>query len=43
LTAQPAVEESGCVRHLRFDEPLLVIMNGKAREGMIFKPGRGLR
>jgi hypothetical protein len=27
------------VRHLRFEDPLLVIMNGKAREGMIFKPG----
>jgi len=39
LTAQPAAEELGCVRHLRFNEPLLVVMNGKAREGMIFKPG----
>jgi len=39
LTAQPAAEERGCVRHLRFDDPLLVVMNGKAREGMIFKPG----
>jgi hypothetical protein len=43
LTAQPAIEESGCVRYLRFDAPLLVIMNGKSREGMIFKPGVGLR
>ena len=32
------MEERGCVRHLRFEEPLLVVMNGKAREGMIFKP-----
>jgi hypothetical protein len=32
------VEEQGCVRHLRFPEPLLVVMNGKSREGMIFKP-----
>ena len=38
LTAQTAEEESGCVRHLRFQDPLLVVMNGKAREGMIFKP-----
>jgi CheY-like chemotaxis protein len=38
LGAQRAVEERGCVRHLRFDEPLLVVMNGKTREGMIFKP-----
>jgi len=40
LEAQQAAEERGCVRHLRFDEPLLVVMNGKAREGMIFKPQR---
>jgi len=39
LEAQQALEERGCVRHLRFPEPLLVVMNGKAREGMIFKAG----
>jgi hypothetical protein len=39
LGAQPAAEEQGCVRHLQFDESLLVVMNGKTREGMIFKPG----
>ena len=38
LGAQNAQEECGCVRHLRFEEPLLVVMNGRAREGMIFKP-----
>ncbi len=38
LTAQPAVAEHGCVRHLRFADPLLVLMNGKTSEGMIFKP-----
>lgn len=41
LTAQDASEELGCVRHLRFNESLMVVMNGKAREGMIFKPGMG--
>jgi CheY-like chemotaxis protein len=41
LASQPEVEEQGCVRHLQFDGPLLVVMNGKAREGMIFKPGCG--
>ena len=41
LAAQPAAEELGCVRHLQFKDPLLVVMNGKAREGMIFKPGTG--
>jgi hypothetical protein len=39
LASQPAVEEIGCVRHLRFTEPLLVLMNGRTSEGMIFKPG----
>lgn len=38
LTSQPAVEEQGCVRHLRFEAPLVVVMNGKTSRGMIFKP-----
>ncbi|HUK52883.1 MAG TPA: PEP/pyruvate-binding domain-containing protein [Candidatus Binatia bacterium] len=39
LGAQPALEEQGCVRHLRFAEPLAVVMNSKTSRGMIFKPG----
>ncbi|MGA2904952.1 MAG: histidine kinase, partial [Candidatus Korobacteraceae bacterium] len=39
LAQQPAMEEHGCVRHLRFDSPLVVAMNGKSSRGMIFKPG----
>ena len=39
LSRQPAAEElQGCVRHLRFNAPLLVIMNGKTSRGMILKP-----
>ena len=38
LGAQAAVEERDCVRHLHFDTPLLVVMNGKVGGGMIFKP-----
>jgi len=38
LADQPAVEEHGCVRHLRFPSPLVAVMNGKTSEGMIFKP-----
>ncbi len=38
LTAQPAVEERGCVRHLEFAKPVTVLMNGRAGEGMILKP-----
>jgi len=39
LCSQPAIEEEGCVRHLRFDSPLLVMMSGKNSQGMISKPG----
>jgi hypothetical protein len=38
LAAQPAVRETACVRHLRFERPLVVKMNGKRSEGVILKP-----
>ena len=38
LAEQPAVEEHGCVRHLQFRSPAVVMMNGKTSRGMIFKP-----
>jgi hypothetical protein len=38
LSSTPALEEEGCVRHLRFDAPLTVVMNGRTSQGMIFKP-----
>jgi hypothetical protein len=38
LGSQSAIEEAGCVRHLHFDHPLLVVMNGKNSRGMLFKP-----
>ena len=38
LAEQPAVEEHGCVRHLQFSLPAVVLMNGKTSRGMIFKP-----
>jgi CheY-like chemotaxis protein len=38
LAAQPAEEERGCVRHLRFTVPVTVLMNGRASAGMILKP-----
>ena len=40
LGEQPAVTESGTVRHLRLDEPLVITMNGKSNRGVIYKPGR---
>jgi len=38
LAAAPAVRETACVRHLRFDRPVVVKMNGKQGEGVIYKP-----
>ncbi|HUJ95048.1 MAG TPA: PEP/pyruvate-binding domain-containing protein [Terriglobales bacterium] len=38
LAAQPAVEEDGCVRHLKFEAPVTVLMDGKTGQGMILKP-----
>jgi hypothetical protein len=38
LSAQPAAEEESCVRHLRFDAPLTIVMNGRSGRGIIFKP-----
>jgi hypothetical protein len=38
LAAQPAVHETAYVRHLRFDRPVVVKMNGKQGEGVILKP-----
>jgi CheY-like chemotaxis protein len=38
LTEVPALDEQGCVRHLRFPAPLTVIMNGRTSQGLIFKP-----
>jgi CheY-like chemotaxis protein len=39
IAAQPAIAERGPVRHLRFDAPIEVRMNGKRNEGIIYKPG----
>jgi CheY-like chemotaxis protein len=38
LAAQPAVEERGCVRHLRLPSPVLVSMDGRTGRGVILKP-----
>jgi CheY-like chemotaxis protein len=40
LSDQPAVREQGCVRHLRLESPSMVVMNGHAGRGLIFKPER---
>ncbi len=39
LAARPAMQESAGVRHLRFDEPLLIQMSGRQNSGLVLKPG----
>jgi hypothetical protein len=39
LRSQPADNAGRFVRHLRFDQPVTVKMNGVRREGMILRPG----
>ena len=41
LADQPAVSEIGLVRHLRFDAPVVVTMNGSTQHGIIRKPVGG--
>jgi len=38
LAAQPAVAERECVRHLRFDAPIVVTVTGRSHAGVIGKP-----
>jgi CheY-like chemotaxis protein len=38
LAQQPAVSARGCVRHIRFQAPALVIINGHHRQGALMKP-----
>jgi CheY-like chemotaxis protein len=38
LARQPAVTTSGCVRHLRLDQPVLVKIDGRRGCGVILKP-----
>ncbi len=38
LNTQTAMDEDGCVRHLRFPAPLRVVMNSRTSQGIILKP-----
>jgi len=40
LNAQPAVEETPFVRHLRFEAPVVVAVDGRSQRGVILKPTR---
>ncbi len=39
LQAQPAVGQHRWLRHLRFDQPLIVEIDGRTSRGVIYKPG----
>ncbi len=39
LDAMPAVEETKFVRHVRFDRPLKIMMDGKKQHGVVLLPG----
>jgi CheY-like chemotaxis protein len=41
LGKQPAVEELKFIRHLHFDDPITVRINGHKNMGIIFKPTKG--
>ncbi len=43
LNAQPARHELEFIRHLVFDHPLEIALNGRKSLGVIMKPGRSLR
>ena len=38
LDAMPAVEETEYVRHVRFDCPLKIMMDGKKQQGVVLLP-----
>jgi hypothetical protein len=38
LDAMPAVEETAHVRHVRFSQPLKIMMDGKRQEGVVILP-----
>ena len=40
LDTMPAVEETRYVRHVRFDKPLRVMMDGMRQEGVVMLPGQ---
>jgi hypothetical protein len=39
LDSQPAEGETRYLRHLRFEKPLLVVLDGRQGRGLIAKPG----
>ena len=40
LDAMPAVDETEYVRHVRFDTPVTIMMDGMKQEGVVLLPGK---
>jgi len=38
LDQMPAIEETQYVRHVRFQQPLKIMMDGKKQEGVVLLP-----
>ena len=38
LNAQPAVDETKFLRHVRFEKPMIVKMDGKKKLGVVLRP-----
>lgn len=38
LNAQPAVQETNYLRHVRFEKPVVVKMDGKKKLGVVLMP-----
>jgi len=38
LDSMPAVSETKYIRHVRFDRPLKIMMDGKKQEGVVLLP-----
>ena len=43
LDRMPAVEETQFVRHVRFDRPLKIMMDGKKQHGVVLLPGYAMK
>ena len=41
IGAQPAIQDTGFVRHIRLDAPVTVALDGRTGEGIILKPREG--
>jgi hypothetical protein len=40
LNSLPAVEETTYLRHVHFEKPIVIKMDGKKKIGVVMKPGK---